>query len=209
MKITKIEQQQKNKRRYSIYLDGEFGFGIHESILLKAGLHAGDEISSETIAQYEKQDALFRAKETSFHLLKYRQRSEAELRQRLLQKSFAEEIVEETVAELKQKKYLDDAEFARLFSEDLLTRRNIGPLRMRAELIKKQVPKPIIDQTIHTLYQKYDEYELARKAAEKKLRTLTRVDNQTAYRRVTNYLARRGFGWDIISEVVDIDPTDE
>ncbi|HKJ66960.1 MAG TPA: RecX family transcriptional regulator [bacterium] len=208
MKITKIEQQQKNKQRYSVYLDGEFAFGIHQSILLKAGLHTGEELTPDNIADFEKQDALFRAKDASFRLLKYRQRSEAELRKRLLQKSFDEEIVEAIITELTQKDYLNDEEFARLYSEDLLTRKHIGPLRMRAELSKKQVPEEIIERTIQTMYQKYDEYDLARKAAEKKLRTLTRVDNETAHRRVTNYLVRRGFDWDIIAEVVDIDPTE-
>lgn len=202
MKITAIEQQKKNTRRYSLFLDGEFALGIDEGILLKAGLRIGDTISEDEVERLRTEDERFRAREAAFRLLKYRQRSVAEMRERLGEKGFLSAVIEEVIEDLLAEGYLDDTEFATLFAEDLLTRKNIGPLRLRAELNKKQVPDRIINTTIEQMYRKYDEQDLARQAASKKMATLRRVDKETAYRRLTGYLARRGFHWDVINEVI-------
>jgi regulatory protein len=203
VQITKIEQQKKNASRYSIYVDGEFAVGVHESIFFGANLHVRDEITPEQIADFEKQDAVLRAKESAFHLLKFRQRSEAELRFRLAQKEFDSAAVEQVIDEFCTKGYLNDEKFAREFAEDQLIRKNIGPLRLRSELTKKQVPKPVIENVIAEIYEKYDPYELAEQAADKKLAKEKTGDYEMVYRRVSNYLARRGFTWEIISDILD------
>ncbi|MBD3275638.1 MAG: hypothetical protein GF372_10020, partial [Candidatus Marinimicrobia bacterium] len=93
--------------------------------------------------------------------------------------------------------------FAREFAEDQLIRKNIGPLRLRSELTKKQVPKTVIENVITEIYEKYDPYELAEQVADKKLAKEKSGDYETVYRRVSNYLARRGFSWEIISDILE------
>ena len=203
MQITKIEQQKKNTSRYSIYVDGEFAVGVHESVFFSANLHVRDEITSEQIADFERQDAVLRAKEAAFNLLKFRQRSTAELRFRLARKDFEPAVVEQVIDGFCAKGYLDDEKFAREFAKDQLTRKNIGPLRLRSELTKKQVPKPIIENVLSEIYTKYDPYHLAEQAADKKLAKEKSGDYQTVYRRVSNYLVRRGFSWEIISDILE------
>ena len=48
-KITAIEIQCKRKNRRSIFLDGEFAFGIDVEVLLRQGLGVGDELSQQQI----------------------------------------------------------------------------------------------------------------------------------------------------------------
>ena len=36
--ITKIEIQKRNKDRYSIYIDGEYSFGVYENVIIKYAL---------------------------------------------------------------------------------------------------------------------------------------------------------------------------
>ena len=202
MKITKIEQQKKDPQRYSVFLKGEFAFGLHESILLKAGLHTGDTLTADQVKQFVHEDELFRAREKAYNLLQYRERSVEELRSRLHRKDFQEATVESVISDLMEKGYLDDWQFARTYAEDQLTRKNIGPIRLRAELSRKRVSDRIIDTVIEEMYEKYSVMELATRAAQKKTRTLKDVDYDTAYRRLTGYLGRRGFSWDVISQVV-------
>ena len=45
MKITKIEQQKKNKSRMSVFIDGEFSFGTDNFTLLSLHLKEGEEIT--------------------------------------------------------------------------------------------------------------------------------------------------------------------
>ncbi len=47
--ITQIIFQKKNKNRCSIYLDEEFGFGLHLDVALKFGLKKGDILTDEQI----------------------------------------------------------------------------------------------------------------------------------------------------------------
>ena len=48
MTVTKIEQQKKDKSRYSVYIDGEFAFGLIMEDILYFKLREGQEISDET-----------------------------------------------------------------------------------------------------------------------------------------------------------------
>jgi len=203
MQITKIEQQKKNKRRYSVFLDGEYTFALHQDLLFRVNLHTGDEITSEQVEQFQYEDQILAAKEAAFNLLKYRERSTEEVRDRLRKKQYSEKVIAEVVQYLLEKDFLNDQHFAEIFAVDQLTRKNIGPIRLRSELQKKKLPKQLIEQTIEKIYQKYDLREQAEQAAAKKRKTLKNVDGETAYRRLTYYLARRGFSWEIISDVVN------
>lgn len=185
-----------------MFLDGEFTFGIHQNLLLKIGLHTGDEISPVQVNDYKRQDQLLAAKDAAYRLLQYRQRSIHEMRTRLGQKDFSADIVDAVVDELIERDLLNDRKFAQIFAEDQLSRKNIGPIRLRAELQKKYLSKQIISEVVEKIYQKYDIREQAELAAEKKRKSLARLDSETAYRRLTSYLARRGFSWDIISDIV-------
>jgi len=208
MKITKIEQQKNNRSRYSIFVDGNFSVGVHESVLFSEHLHVGDTITRDKIEALEQADARFAAKDIAFNLLKYRQRSIGEMRSRLRKKDFDGVVIETIINELKADGYLNDEEFALTYAEDQLTRKNIGPIRLKSELYKKQIPDKIVEKTVIQIYQKYDVVELARNAAKKKKQSLGNVDYQTAYRRMTSYLGRRGFPWDIITEVIDLEEWD-
>ena len=48
MTVTRIEQQKKNKSRYSVYIDGEFAFGLIMEDILYFKLKEGEEIPTAT-----------------------------------------------------------------------------------------------------------------------------------------------------------------
>lgn len=45
MTVTRIEQQKKNKSRYSVYIDGEFAFGLIMEDILYFKLKESEEIT--------------------------------------------------------------------------------------------------------------------------------------------------------------------
>ena len=61
-------------------------------------------------------DSLERARSHALRLLKFRPRSEAELRRRLIQKGFSSSVAEALLAEMKRQGLLNDSKFARLFA---------------------------------------------------------------------------------------------
>ena len=48
-KITSVEPQKKNLRRFNVYLDGEFAFGADEDLVVNKRLVVGKEISKEDL----------------------------------------------------------------------------------------------------------------------------------------------------------------
>ena len=108
---------------------------------------------------------------------------------------------------------LDDLAFARAFARSRASGKGFGPRRVVAELGRKGVARPVIDQVMRELESAADEEsegalsaperEVAtvRAAAEKRLRSLSRLEPEVARRRLTGWLVRRGFGVGVASRV--------
>ena len=60
MKITNIELQ-KNRKRYNIYIDDEFAFGISDELRYKFGLHIDDNIEQDFIEDILKSEEQMKA----------------------------------------------------------------------------------------------------------------------------------------------------
>jgi regulatory protein len=93
-----------------------------------------------------------------------RPRSVAELRENLLKKEFSKDTVEKTVALLKEENLLDDSAFAAEFVRSRERRNPKSKRAIKYELFAKGVEESVIEKAVEPL----NEYESARKAAEKK-----------------------------------------
>jgi len=133
-----------------------------------------------------------KARDYAFLLLKFRLRSEDELYQRLRKKKFSEEASRSVVAFLKEKKFLDDAEFARLWISSRI-KKPLGLRRLKFELKLKGVDKGIIEAQARKACRDYNEGEVANTLARTKMNTLKDLEPLKAKRRVFAFLMRRGF----------------
>ena len=137
-----------------------------------------------------------------FLLLKYRQRSENEIRERLSRKKFPEEAIKDTIAFLKEKKFIDDNIFARAWISERL-KKGLGPRRLVQELKFKGIEKQVIENNLREAKESYNELEIARELAAGRLNRLRGLDFQIAKRRVYGYLLRRGFSPEIVMDVLN------
>jgi regulatory protein len=147
------------------------------------------------IDQYKK------ALEYAFLLLKYRLRSEQELRLRMKRKKFAPETIDRAITFLKEKKFIDDAIFAKAWMESRIVR-PLGLRRIQQELKLKGVNNSIISVCISKVKETYSETDTIKDIARLKLSKLKGVEPRTAKRRVYAFLLRRGFSPDAIYEVI-------
>ncbi|MBN1481871.1 hypothetical protein EH223_05970 [candidate division KSB1 bacterium] len=201
--ITDITPQEKRKDRFSIFLDGEFAFGLHQDVLLKSGIARGDELAEqhiETILQLEQQRA---AKEKAYRLLAVRPRSKKELSDRLKLAGFNQNDINWVLDELVRLKLLNDTEFALMFAKNRMITKPCGPLLLRQELTQKGISPRDIAHAIHEVYSEKSEYVIAREAAIKNKKKQVRLDEDKAKKRVTDFLMRRGFNWDIVNDIVE------
>lgn len=137
----------------------------------------------------------------AFLLLKFRLRSEAELKARLKLKGFTEELAEDTVEFLKEREFIDDRVFAKGWAAARL-KRPLGIRRIRQELLAKGLDKQIIEDALGQVKENYSEGRIVSELAQQRFSRLKGIEPLKAKSRVYAYLLRRGFSPDIVSETI-------
>jgi len=133
-------------------------------------------------------------------LLNIRPRSEHELKDRLFKKGFGQATVNETVASLKEKGFLDDFKFAILWVESRMRANPKGGMLLRKELKAKGVPAQAIEKALAE--SKEDESLVAKSLTAREMEKLKGVPKEKVRRRLFGYLARKGFKFDLIEDIV-------
>lgn len=199
MKITGIEPQ-KNQNRVSIYVDNVFSIGIENELRYKYNLEIGMEIDDDFIKEILDAEEFNKVKNYALRQLSYRQRSEKELYSALRKKGFSEDHIEKVLEFCKEYKYIDDRVFTQSFVADKVNLNKYGPERIRYELTMKGISKELINK-----YLKIDsdeQYEIAYKLAEKRINYYKKDDKTSIYRKLSGYLQRKGYSYDIVNKVV-------
>ena len=147
---------------------------------------------------------------TALDLLSRRDRSEAELRKKLLAKEIPTEEVESVVARLKELNYLDDRQLAeRLASSAIAAGRGYG-IRLALDLARKGIPRQIADETLTEITARHDQHELVRELLRRKFPAFQPdlADNREKMRTM-NFLLRRGFSRSVVCEAMKKDVNGE
>jgi regulatory protein len=198
-KVTALKMQAKNKNRVNVYLDGEFSFGLVK--IEAARLRLGQELSGSAIAALKSADEAEVNYERALRFLSYRPRSEAEIR-RYLQKRAAPEVQSEAIVDrLKRAGLVDDTSFAGMWVENRATFKPKAKRALKAELRAKGVPVKEIEAAVAAV----DEPAAARQLAEARAPRLLRLklSKQEFKKKLGEFLARRGFDYETISEAVE------
>ena len=202
IKITKIEPQQKRKNRYSIFIDGEFAFGADESVLIKYSLSNGMELDKHQMEEVIKAEEQSKANNYALNLLSYRARSEKEIRDKLKQRGYEDNYIENTIEFLYKYHYLNDYEFGKFLAKDKQSFKKAGKRVIMSELYQKGVDKEIISEIIDEVIDPDEELQRALELAEKKAVSYKNDDRNAKYRKLSAFLARKGYSFDIISKVL-------
>jgi regulatory protein len=129
-------------------------------------------------------------------------RSVREVERKLAEKEIDEDLIEETIAFLREYALVDDAQFVRAYVSDQLLKRPVGKRRLSMALREKGVDAELTTSVLEDVINEEREFELAMAAAEKKLSTKVLDDAHKWERSLANFLAGRGFDWNVVSKVV-------
>jgi regulatory protein len=198
MLITAIAKQ-KRRPRVDIFVDGRLALSISVALALQSGLKHGDVVTAERLEALRQADERQRAHEAALRLLAYRPRSEAELRGRLTRRGLPPGVVQETMERLREQGLLNDDAFARYWVDARQQSSPRGRLLLRRELLAKGIGVETAAQALATVA----EEEIARRAAEKKARSLHDLDYATFRRRLGQFLLRRGFSYETARALVE------
>jgi regulatory protein len=190
--ITALSVQKRNQDRINVFLDGEYAFSI--SLNAALSLKRGQKLSQVDIERLQREDDGFRAYNSALRFLGYRPRSRLEIERHLRQKGYESEAIDAAMARLVAQRYIDDEAFARSWLNHRERLRPRGARGLSYELRQKGIEREIINEVLTEL----DEEASAWAAIEGKRHRWRGLDQLAFRKKVTGFLSRRGFSYDII-----------
>lgn len=201
-RISQIEPQKKNKNRVNVYLDGKFGFGLSREVLLKYPLHEGDTIHEDLIRDVLISEEKAIAKGKALRFLSYRARSVAEVRKKLNQGGFTEQVIEPIIEDFLRVGLLNDEHFASLYVESRMSQKPMGRRLLKQELLFKGIQEDIVEHAIESGYRELRDEEIARNLIRKRIMQYQNMESLKKKKKLTDFLQRRGFDWEVINTVI-------
>lgn len=166
-------------------------------VAASAGLKIGSIISQSQMETLASENTRRLAIELSLRYLSFRPRTEKEIRQYLGRHVIPPDKVDETILRLRELNLVDDASYARQWVEERQRSRPRGARVLRQELRKKGIDTFIIETALPV--DDPDEIEII---ARRRARLLDTADRQSFIRRLSSYLLRRGYTYDLVETLV-------
>jgi regulatory protein len=200
-KITKIEYQKKNKERFNIYIDDEYGFSVDISILIKYSLKKDMELDDALVDDILSSEKRISVYNYGISALSRYAKSEYELRLKMKNKGFEPQLIDNAISTLKEQKYLDDERYCEMFINDKVNISKHGVRKIKEALYYKGIDKEIIEEKIKNISAESEE-ERAFILGEKKLSSIKENDTRKKMAKLSNYLIGKGFEYETVNKTV-------
>ncbi len=209
MKLAKLEPSSRVEGRWLVWLEDGTLLRIGEADVVSFSLYAGMELDETQLDGLRMAQEQAKLKQKALSLLSARPMSQRELERKLSanprkkgmqeegeeQREQRRDMAQQVAQRMAQVGLVNDREYASTVVRHY-SRKGYGPAKIRDELYRRGVPRELWDQAMEELNQ--DDRQL-RALVEKKLRGA--VPTREELKKVSAYLARRGFGWEEISRV--------
>lgn len=200
MTVTGIEEISQSRCR--IYVDGNFAFVLYKGEIRLYKIREQEEISEETYRKITEEVLVKRAKLRCMNLLKSRPYTEYQLREKLRQGEYSQEIQDTAIAYVKSFGYVDDVQYAKdyaLSQTETKSRRAISE-----SLMRKGIAKEIVEEVFADLEEDgnmSDERKLAEKWMEKKKFSPEKADYKEQ-QKMAAFLYRKGIPMEVIRKAI-------
>lgn len=118
---------------------------------------------------------------------------------RLLRHGFEKITIDLTIDRLLEQKFLNDIEFAKSWIESRQKYKGKSKFILKRELQKKGIEEEIIEKLLN---ESEDDFKVAKDLFERKKGRYEHLPKMGFKAKISQYLGRRGFSWDIIKEVL-------
>jgi regulatory protein len=194
LKLTAIKTQQKSDSRVSLFMDDAYFCSLDMLQLVELRLHVGQEFTEEEAARIQHEGEFSKAYNRVLNFLAIRPRSTREVREYLFKKKYDEQIQTRILGRITEKGYVNDAAFAASWVRSRAATKPVSRRRLQAELAGKGVKGESQQQAMEG----YDERAALQKIIDKKRHHSRYQDRQ----KFIAYLARQGFPYDLIQELL-------
>lgn len=174
---------------------------IHSEIIRKYNIAKGMELSEEEADRLIYENDLRRARERALYLMESRDHSYRELFDKL-EKNYSEDICFEVCNSLAEIGVINDRRYAEKLCRQLFEVKKLGRYRVKQEMRLKGLGSEIIEEAMENFSEEDEPFERLEKLVEQKYeRYLT---DRKGVEKVKNALARKGYSFGEIKEVLDL-----
>lgn len=205
MIVTGISEM--SKSRVKIEIDGEFAFVLYKGELRVYGIKEGNTLSMEHYETIMQEVLPKRAKMRAMNLLKSRAYTRMQLLNKLTEGGYPEEIARCAVDYTESFGYVNDEQYVRDFIE--YNKEKKTRQRMLADLTRKGISKQVFDQIFDEEIGG-DRTDLEREQIKEWIRKKNFSPDEASVediRKMTAFLYRKGFSFDVIRSVLSLDIT--
>ena len=145
-----IKSKAGNGNKIHIYIDNEYVLTVYDDYWHRNGFKDGETITEEELASLKEEAGFRLAYEKGLDLLSRRSYSKKELYQKLKLK-YGDSASERAIEKLLYFAYLNDEEYARIYSKHLYETKKYDVKRISMELKLKGIDREIIENVTKTL----------------------------------------------------------
>lgn len=196
MLVTAVEEYTKGK--YKIYLDEQFAFVLYKGELRRFKIKLDSKLTEADYEEIMNDIILKRAKRRTLYLLKDMDRTEQEIRTKLKENFYPEELIDKAINYAKGYHYIDDESYVRRYIEYKSTSKS--RLEISFALRNKGIPRDLVDK-IYEETNKNDDVAIM-KLIKKKNVDMNQTDKEQL-RKLYMYLARKGFKYEDIDNALE------
>ena len=192
----------KSKEVFEVVFEDETKLLLNYNIFEKYKVSVDMDFSEDEILEMKYFSDIERAKSRAINYISGKLKTKYEVRLKLKENGFAEDIIDKVLDILEKEEYLNDKVYCEIFIEDKKKLNGYGKNKIKSLLIQKGISKNIFEDFLNEF--EYDEeFDNALKMGIKKLELLSNEeDNFKKKQKIINYLTYRGFGFDVINDVL-------
>ena len=192
----------KSKEVFEVVFEDETKLLLNYNIFEKYKVSVDMDFSETEIQEMKFFSDIERAKSRAINYISGKLKTKYEVRLKLKEKDFTEDIIDEVIDILEKEEYLNDRLYCEVFIEDKKQLNGYGKNKIKSLLIQKGVSKSVFEDFLDE-FEYEEEFDNALKMGIKKLNLLSNEEDVFKKKqKLINYLAYRGFSFDVINDVL-------
>ena len=201
MQVTNISYS-KSKEVFEVVFEDETKLLLNYNIFEKYKVSVDMDFSENEIQEMKYFSDIERAKSRAINYISGKLKTKYEVRLKLKEKDFTEDIIDEVIDILEREEYLNDRLYCEVFIEDKKQLNGYGKNKIKSLLIQKGISKSVFEDFLDE-FEYEEEFDNALKMGIKKLNLLSNEEDIFKKKqKLINYLAYRGFSFDVINDVL-------
>ena len=201
MQVTNISYS-KSKEVFEVVFEDETKLLLNYNIFEKYKVSVDMDFSETEIQEMKYFSDIERAKSRAINYISGKLKTKYEVRLKLKEKDFTEDIIDEVIDILEKEEYLNDRLYCEVFIEDKKQLNGYGKNKIKSLLIQKGISKSVFEDFLDE-FEYEEEFDNALKMGIKKLNLLSNEEDIFKKKqKLINYLAYRGFSFDVINDVL-------